>query len=269
MTDSHAERAFAAAYVLSALDPPEREAFERHLASCSECAAEVRSLSPVVPALAQAVPQRTPPADLRMRVLTAAASTGRTGPGRVVIRERPSWRWLQVAALALLSIGLGIYAARLHSRLVAVEARLDDTARRVAVAERAAAESRGVAERVRNAMAVLAAPTLLRVELGGQPVAPSASGRAFWSRGRGLVFTAANLPPLRADRVYQVWVLAGGAPISAGLMQPDASGSGELVFQTPPEVTGLVAVAVTEEPRGGVPAPTGEKYLVGTPAAGL
>ena len=270
MTDSHAEKALAAAYVLSALDEPERAAFERHLAGCPECAQEVRSLSPVVLAMAQAVPQRTPSPELRRRVLAAAAEATGRSRDTVVIRERSApRRWLPLAALLILALGLGAYAARLHGRLDAVEARLDETARRAVAAERAAAESRGAVERVRNAMIVLSSPTLTRVELGGQPVAPGASGRAFWSRERGLVVTAANLPPLAADRVYQVWVLAGGDPISAGLLRPDASGNGELTFQTPGTVTSLVAVAITEEPGGGVPAPTGEKYLVGTPAAGL
>jgi anti-sigma-K factor RskA len=263
MIDSHAEQALAAAYVLSALDDPERAAFERHLDGCSECAAEVRSLQPVLAALAEATPQRTPRPELRTRVLAAvAASSG--GRGAVIIRDRRlPGQWLALAALTVLSIGLASYAARLQARLGNADARLDQSERRAAVAERAAAENHAVAERVRQAMAMLSAPALTRIELGGQPVAPSASGRAFWSRDRGLIFAAANLPPLRDGRVYQVWVLAGGAPISAGLLQPDATGNAELVFETPAALTRLVAVAVTDEPPGGVPSPTGDKYLVG------
>jgi hypothetical protein len=34
-------------------------------------------------------------------------------------------------------------------------------------------------------------------------------------------------------------------------------------FNTPPDIPQPVALAVTIEPAGGVPAPTGEKYLVG------
>ena len=35
------------------------------------------------------------------------------------------------------------------------------------------------------------------------------------------------------------------------------------VFTTPPDWPKPVAMAVTLEPEGGVPSPTGEKYLVG------
>ena len=34
-------------------------------------------------------------------------------------------------------------------------------------------------------------------------------------------------------------------------------------FATPPDIPPPVAMAVTIEPEGGVPAPTGDKYLVG------
>jgi hypothetical protein len=41
------------------------------------------------------------------------------------------------------------------------------------------------------------------------------------------------------------------------------------LFITPPDIPAPVAVAVTLEPDGGVPAPTGSRYLLGTPGAAL
>jgi len=112
--------------------------------------------------------------------------------------------------------------------------------------------------------AILAAPDLARIDLAGQPAAPSASARALWSRSRGLVFTASNLPPLPAGRVYQLWVLSSQpAPMSAGLLKPDFAGNITATIATPPDMPQPVAMAVTLEPDGGVPAPTGDKYLVG------
>ena len=79
-----------------------------------------------------------------------------------------------------------------------------------------------------------------------------------------MVFNASNLPPLPAGRTYQLWVVTAQAPISAGLLTPDAQGSVSETFNTPPDIPQPVAMAVTIEPAGGVPAPTGERYLVGT-----
>jgi anti-sigma-K factor RskA len=77
------------------------------------------------------------------------------------------------------------------------------------------------------------------------------------------------LPPLPAGKIYQVWLVAGGPPVSAGLVAPDEVGRGASFFRTPVDVTGPVTVAVTIEPAGGVPAPTGAFYLTGKSNAGV
>ena len=110
---------------------------------------------------------------------------------------------------------------------------------------------------------VLASSDLIRVDLTGQASAPMATARAFWSRSRGLIFTASSLPPLPAGRTYQLWIVTPDAPVSAGLLRPGERGDVHAVFSTPRDVVRVAAVAVTVEPDGGVPAPTGEKYLVG------
>ena len=128
---------------------------------------------------------------------------------------------------------------------------------------------RQAAFETQSAMAVLAAADLTRVDLQGAPAAPQAVGRALWSRQSGMLFAANNLPALPAGKIYQVWLVAGGPPVSAGLIEPDASGRGVGFFRTPVDVAGPVTVAVTIEPAGGVSAPTGAFYLTGKSAAGV
>jgi anti-sigma-K factor RskA len=261
------QKALAAAYVLGALDAEERRSFESHLASCPECAAEVRSLQPVTAGLALAVPPRTPRAELRERVLATVRADRKGGRADLKVGPYTTMSWLPMAAMLLLTVGVGAYAARLHLRVVDLEARLEQAIIQAASADRAMADARRVALEAQQAMAVLAAPDLARIELAGQSAAPNATGRALWSRQRGMVFTASNLPPPPAGKVYQVWIVPSGPPISAGLLTPDASGRGDAVFNTPPDIPAPVAVAVTLEPAGGVPAPTGPMYLIGKPSA--
>ena len=52
-------------------------------------------------------------------------------------------------------------------------------------------------------------------------------------------------------------------PISAGTANPDDRGTITAFFATPPDIPVPVAMAVTDEPEGGVPSPTGNRYLVG------
>ena len=112
---------------------------------------------------------------------------------------------------------------------------------------------------------MLASPDLARIDLQGQAVAPSARARALWSRSNGLVFSAANLPQAPGGKAYQVWVVTAQMPISAGLLATDPTGAGTQYYMTPPDIGAPVAVAVTLEPAGGVPSPTGERYLIGMP----
>jgi anti-sigma-K factor RskA len=267
MSPTHDEQALAAPYVLGALDVDDRRAFEAHVATCPVCTEEVRSLRHVVDGLAFAVPQRTPRPELRSRVL-AVASDGLRGD-HLAGRERASHlntrARLPLAAALVLAFGLGIYAWQLQRRIATLEARLTDAEQGALSAQRTMLEAQRAADQAQTAMAVLAAPDMVRVDLAGQPPAPGATARALWSRNRGMVFATTNLPLPPAGRVYQVWVVTAGAPVSAGLLTPDSSGRATAFFSTPSDIPPPVAIAVTLEPAGGVTAPTGDRYLVGRP----
>ena len=243
----------ASAYVLGALTAAERQAFEAHVAGCAVCAAEVRSLAPVAGALAHLAPAAEPSASGRARLLAALSARSTSSMGR-----------LAVAASVALAVALGGYATQLRGRVTGLESRLREATRRADASERQVADAQRTAFEAQSMVAVLAAPDLARIDLAGQPAAPDATARAFWSRSRGLVFTASNLPPPPPGRAYQLWVLtAQPAPISAGMLTLDADGRVNARFDTPPDLPRPVAMAVTLEPAGGVPAPTGDKYLVG------
>lgn len=232
-------------YVLGGLTEAERKAFEAHASSCAVCTAEIRALTPVSSALAHLVPAETPSPDVRQRIMASIRQQRSVNVEREASADRfhdhPAPRasvtaWLAAAASLALAVALGGYALQLRR-----EASVD-----------------------RLASAVLTAPDLVRIDLAGQQVAPSASARAFWSRTQGLVFTASNLPAAPAGRGYQLWVLSSQpAPMSAGMLKLDLNGRLSTTIKTPIDMPQPVAMAVTLEPEGGVSAPTGEKYLVG------
>jgi len=258
----------AAAYALGVLEPAERAAFEAHLGSCAECAADVRQMRLAASALPHTVPQLSPPSHLRERILSAhQPRPSIDGPRRVVTPEKGArLAWLQIAAMLVIGAGVFFYAQRMQTRVSNLEAQLRQAQTLVAAAERQTLEARNVAVRAQSAMGVFAAPDVARIDLAGQAAAQTARARALWSRARGMVFTVSNLPALPPGRVYQVWVVTAQAPVSAGLLTPDASGGGSVYFETPVDILPPVAVAVTLEPAGGVPAPTGAMYLVGKPS---
>lgn len=256
----------AALYAVDALPEDERRAFEAHARTCADCARELRSFGATVAGLSLAVAQVDPPPPLRERVLGSHRSA-RPGSNAAAVVPRPAARWdggwYSRAALLVAAIGLTLYAATLRRQIAGLEGELRDTALRLDRSERQLEAATRAVDGAQLRMAVLLAPDLARVDLAGQAPAPKAAARAFWSRSRGLVFTASALPALPPGRTYQLWVVTATRAISAGLIQPDAGGGLTVFFSTPADIPPPVAMAVTLEPEGGLPAPTGDKYLVG------
>ena len=74
-------------------------------------------------------------------------------------------------------------------------------------------------------------------------------------RGRGVV-VGGDLPVLDEGRVYELWILREDGPAPAGLFRPDADGAVEVVLDLD-DVVGSGGLAVSDEPAGGSPSPTG------------
>jgi hypothetical protein len=221
----------------------------------------------IAQALAQAVDQVDPPAALRDRVLRSVGASSSAAQSTTRSTARfPSW--LATAALLAIAAGLSVYSLQLRSRISTLEGELRDAILRADASNTQLAQVRRTVSETQSSIAVLTAPDMARIELAGQTVAPQAAARAFWSRSRGLVFTASNLPALPAGKTYQLWVVTPESRISAGLLKPDTSGAVNVLLNPPGNIPSATAMAVTIEPDGGSHAgPTGAMYLVG-PAKG-
>jgi anti-sigma-K factor RskA len=256
--EHQALRELSGAYALGALSEEERRIFEAHLTFCPECAREAAELCDAAAALGGLAEMRQPPAHIRARVMAATRTDARPTGAKAITPPT----WLLVAASVALVLVSG-YAALLRARIAVLEADLQSARARTSAVEYQVADLRRAVSATSRVTDILSAPDLARIDLSGQPPADGATGRAYWSRSRGLIFTATNLPPLAPDRVYQLWMVTAQSKISAGLLSIDRAGRGTAVADTPPDLQ-PVAVAVTLEPAGGVPAPTGAIYLVGT-----
>ena len=280
MAMSHSElRDLSGLYALGMLTGEERREFEAHLESCQSCVAEVRQAREAVDALGASVPQVEPPASLRARVLASAERQGNVAapeepsvtatasPTIPASRARMSWRqsvpYGLAAAASLAAVALGMYALTLRERLAVLEGELQSTRAAQRTLQRQLVTLRADADIGRRSAFILAATDLRRIELGGQAPAVDASARAFWSPARGVIFAGTRLPALPQGRVYQLWMVTESAPVSVGLLTPDAQGKSIAVAPAPAVTGRVVALAVTLEPAGGVPAPTGPKILLG------
>jgi len=255
-------RELAEPYALGVLGADERDGFERHLPLCADCQQAVQDAHLVGLGLAQSVDMVDPPAQLRSRVLAAATASPQLAGAREV-RASSTLPWWLSAAASIAAIVFGLQWWNAERKLGIAQAELQSTQQQLAMATSQMASARAVADRAQEQMDIIAARDVVLVALAGQSPAPSASGRVYWSPSRGLAFAASNLPPLAEGRVYQLWLVTSGAPVSAALITPDANGAARALVPGAGAIEPK-AFAVTIEPAGGVPAPTGAMYLLGS-----
>ena len=140
---------------------------------------------------------------------------------------------------------------------------------------RVARETSALRERLREQEAALRAELdsasrvveLLRdpgtrvIALRGADPAPGATGRLVWHATAGGHLYVTDLAPLPEGKTYELWTISGKTPRPAGLFNVDAKGAGALRVEPVPSGDPVDVFAVTIEPAGGVPAPTGPIVL--------
>ena len=244
----------AAVYAAGALDGDDLVQFEAHLPGCAECQAAVREAQDTLArAMLSARPQTPLPA-VREALVRRVERTRGAG--------RRAWLTWAAATAVVAAVAAGFTATWVAVRY---EARLGQMARETAaVKERLTRNEAALQEQValyRGAVELLRDPATRVVDLRGQGTAASASGRMIWNDAGGGHLFVAGLPPAPAGKTYALWTISGGTPRAAGLFGVDASGRS--AHRIAPEVaSGAVGVfAVTLEPEGGTPAPTGPIVL--------
>lgn len=267
-------------YALRALDDDAREEVEGHLRSCRACRRELAELEADLALLAEAPGPETPPSHVRRDLLreietrTAEATAGiqSVRPAQVPVSRRRNrstfgGRWMAVAAALLLVAG-GLWVVheifqsrdetdvlraehdRLERELSAAQARID-----------ALEEQRTALVRELH---TLRDPSGHHVLLAGLEAAPEASARTVVSStGDFARLYAFGLPELPEAQDYELWLIVDGRPVPAGVFDVDESGRAEIDVASLPPLDSIEAWAVTVEPAGGVPEPTGSMVLKG------
>ncbi len=250
----------AAAYALGALDGEERVQFEEHLArGCGACVAALREFDETVADVARELPPTVPPAHVKTALMRRVAAM----PGRRVSSRRwRSMRWAAAAAAAVIGVSAfvaGLVASRYEARIGAM-ARETAAIRADLRAQEAALRDRlGIARAV---IALLRDPATRVIMLRGSGPSPTASARLLWHEREGGHLFIANLPPTPPGKAYELWTISAGQPRPAGVFTVDASGQASQPIAANPSPVDVWAV--TLEPEGGVPAPTGPVVLAST-----
>jgi anti-sigma-K factor RskA len=234
----HDLHSLAGPYALDALEAgSERDRFTRHLSRCQSCASEVKGFREVATAMAFAAAAEAP-AELRDRVLTAAART-RQLPPEVSTHAQPRrsrtgvpWvPWLSgVVATASIVVAVLFGFAQAHTRDELNQVKAENQAISLLLS---APEAKLLTHMVTH---------------GGVATVVLAADR------HELAVVTTGLPALPSGQVYQLWLIGKPKIVSAGLLPAAKNG------QTPAVLaTGVVkgdTLGLTVEPAGGSAQPT-------------
>jgi hypothetical protein len=268
MSDSCPYTDLVAAHALGALDDDERTGLERHLATgCAVCEPELAAMTRVAEGIALSAPAVEPREEVRRGVIErATAPVPLRRPGAAAVRQRQPWAIAASVAVLLLA-GAMVWGVTLQQRLqreqhdrIALAA--DLAAARAELNRTQTQLTRGQVERAAllRHLSVLGASRLRQVQLAALPPAPTANARMFVDPASGqAIFSATGLPALPTNRTYQLWFIGAGKPVSAGIFDVGSQGDGRVLLQAAPPSN--VVWAVTVEPAGGVPQPTGQMVL--------
>lgn len=288
---------------VGALDEDERARLGEHLPSCAECREELREMSDAAASLLYTVAPVRPSPELRANVLArvrgvdpsevfvdpsevaappkavdpSEARDGAPSPsgprdlrsllGGVSLWQLFAWRpalGFGAAAAAVAVVLLGLTSLALWSRNQTLSAEVAGLADRLRAAQSEAAGQREQLASARNIDELLASPGVRVAELSGKTPAPQAHAMLAYDRATGrAVVMATGLPPCPEGHAYQLWLIADNKPLPGGTFKADAQGRGRLSDSLPPNHT-APTFAVTLEREGGVPAPQGDVFLIGT-----
>jgi anti-sigma-K factor RskA len=249
-------------YALGALDGDEKVAFETHLASCASCKVKLGEARGRMALLALAAPATLPSPGVKERLMRQIATTSpravgsveRVAPEASEASEGVFARWWGLllpaaSALALATILLWLHNEQLERRIAELRSTVEQQENKIA-------QARDVAE-------LMSARDTMVVSLAVQKNQPEGTARVIYNSRRGMLVYNGHLAPAPSDKSYQLWLVPmAGAPISAGVFNP-VNGEMNSMMAKVPAGTAVKAFAVTLEPAGGMPAPTGPMILVG------
>jgi len=279
---SHSEKfeELCAGYVLNALDEEERREFERMLADASDEEQRLyEKLSSAANQLAFTIEKSEPSADVKSRLMqqikdqeetelkTGGSSTSETSISGISSSDDQSakegqWSAFAVAAsfvLLIVSLSLIFYAFNLHSEINQKVSVIDEQQTQIT-------ELKNELSKKEEMLSILEAREVDMVLMSGLEVNPNGYGKIIWDpQKQQALLQVSNLPAVPSDKDYQLWLIKNNTPISAGVFSVNNQSDKFFKIEQMAQVNeqSASAFAITMEPKGGMPQPTGDMYLMG------
>lgn len=251
-----------AGHVLHALSKSEEREFQQLLAQADEeqllLYNEMKAAAAEMATLQQG---ETPSPSVKKKIMEIADASSKSGSVNASIHKM-KWYRLAVAASVLFiltSIGLVMYSSNLWEEVQSKEALISQQQTTI---ERLESE----VQRKEELLTILEARDVDLVMMDGlADMSPNGYGKVVWDKeGGNALLQVANIPSVPVGKDYQLWFIVNGQPISAGVFAVDDPEQDNFfkIEQLQSSATDG-AFAITMEPKGGMPEPTGDMYLLG------
>ena len=241
-------------FLLGTLEDRLQQELEGHLETCAECRQSLSELEDTLHSLPLVLPQTPPPAHVKDRILEQVKS--RTLETKIPSSAGSFWRTAAIAA-SIAAIVLGGLLIRLEQE----SQRKDST---IATLQRESEQLRGTNQGLNQRINQLTQPSLRYLNLAGLENYEEVAGSAFIDPDNtsASVFLH-NLPSLEPNQYFQLWVIEEDEPPYPSNLFQTADVITALDVALPIEADRVIALAVTIEPAGGSPQPTGPMIAAG------
>jgi len=241
-------------YALDALTEEERERVEAYLKEHPEARLQVEAMGEAASAIPYAVAPVEPSPRTKEALLRRVAADQATAPST---RNQPSRPRVMRFDSLFRAFSLGIATVAIVWVII-LNAQVMRLRNEIAALNQAMATQSNSLEQIVAQLPQLASSAAVTVSLQGTEVQPQAQGQLIADPdSQSAVLVIAGLAQLEAGKTYQVWLINGGGPASAGLLTVDANGQGLLVVTSEAEIGSFDSLGISIEPAGGSPEPTG------------
>jgi len=266
------------AHALAALGRQDELALKQHLSECTACRDELNRWNQTTAALTFVAEPAEPSPQVRAHILERIRAEARggqplpretnvspterrtiAGANILPFDQAPRNIWRSIGSLGAIAAAI-VFAALLVSLIVLWQQNraIKNELARLSTEKQKTQEELAVERAARE---LISAPGARMAQLAGTKMAPGAHAMLAYDKTGHAMLMAKGLPVAPSGKAYQLWFIVGNKPMPGKVFTTDSSGNGTVQDQMPEVARDSAVFAITLEPAGGMPSPTGEIYL--------
>ena len=248
-------------YALDALNDEERELVEAYLAEHPEAREQLNELHSGASALPYGIAPVEPPRHVKQSLMARVNADAKARVRSQERASRPTLRSLFALMkgeniLRTFTLGIAtlaiVWIMILNGKISQLQSEISG------LHDTLAAQSNSIEKIIAN-LPKSPPSNVITVSLKGTDVQPRAHGQLIADpKEQSAVLVIAGLPKLKANQTYQVWLIDGNTPVSAGLLTVDENGQGVVIVTSEESISSFQSLGISVEPDGGSKQPTGD-----------